>query len=486
MKNFLRKKDRQILNFEHLEDRCVPAVYEFVTAGGANGQDWNSLGNWQIGGNVALNLPGANDEVVLDSTDTVKFNNNVNTTIKKLEMKGGPNNNPTLYMGHAGATGKQLIVTNDAIFSDGHIIWTTGPNDPPSSGLTLKGASEFKGTSFVDQSAVFSPQATVHITGGGTAKVTESTFFQVYLVVGDLNPANGAPKSSFVVDGGDLNLDKHGILVGRSGVLTVKDGAVKKNIANNNTLDNFGLLRLNPAPNKTAVIKLEINNFPDSKTEGFGKGKMQPTAMNFQAGSALYVWGGAELDVLTVAEGGTGGGLTFDTGSQFHFLPSADGTTVTIDGSVMMNGDANFYNNLFTTPTDYEFNLASSKTSVHANSILNVVSDSWASSSWTQNGSMNFDVFYDQPTTTVFNTKLVVEDNFYGNGALNVTTDFNGTTVDNTAVVHLVEGDNLVDNFLSTNYFGPFVGWNKSFSSTAFDLVVNGGGGVLVEEEIIP
>src|SRR5262249_12209242 len=61
---------------EVLEDRLAPATYPWNNA---NGGDWDTVGNWSVGGVTAGQLPGAGDDVVigaLNGSSTVTHSQN--------------------------------------------------------------------------------------------------------------------------------------------------------------------------------------------------------------------------------------------------------------------------------------------------------------------------------------------------------------------------------------------------------------------------
>lgn len=476
MKSFLKKQN---LNLESLENRTVPAVYDFVFGGGATGDDWSVLTNWKIDGVAATALPGPDDTVVLDGNDDVQFEVPNDVTIKVLEIKG---ENAILRMGHPWSTSKRLIVTDGSSFDEGTVDFSKGANDPLSSSIVLKGNNNFAGTSFTGTYANPNDIGRVTLSGGSySAMLNDPMTFNIKLNIGDFN--GGTDSARFDVFD-NIDLSTHGMIqVYTNGYLDVKESKISSDATNNRKIFNDGIIKVHSTNTKSSEIKPEIESGPGGKFIKEGNGEVKLGGMVFKSGSKMYAWSGGTLDMLTVAEGGSGNSLVFDAGSEFHFLPSGN-NTLTIDGGVTMNGESYFYSNVYNTPTGVNVNLSSLKTSAFANATLNVVSDSWSSANWTQNGSMNFDIFYDQPTATVFNSKITVEDNFYGNGALNVTTDYNGTAVDTTAIAHLVEGGNLVDNFLSTNFMGPYVGWIKSFSSSAFDLLGDGTGGGIIPDPV--
>jgi hypothetical protein len=134
-RTFLRKPARVQLLLEQLEDRCVPARFDYVGAGGIQSSGWSVPSNWTVDGAMNVNnlLPSNVDDVWFTSagltqqcTLTVPSGTNVQslnleTDFIALSLEG-PTNTTNVDM-HAGT------ITSDVLVGPGGILNVTGAFD---------------------------------------------------------------------------------------------------------------------------------------------------------------------------------------------------------------------------------------------------------------------------------------------------------------------------------------------------------------------
>lgn len=485
IKSFL--KDNKVkFNMEALEDRCTPANFDFVGNGLGNGALWSVPANWRENGAVTTNIPGANDKVILNGADNVVFDINNNVIIKELVMDAA--GTPSLHLDGPTATSK-LLTVGDATLGGGKIWMTTAGVNPQTSNLAFTGKVAWSDTNiFGDPTAKGAVIGKVFVNNGSKITITgnNSTTFNVEMNIGE---AGGTGTGTVVIEKAvnkPVFLGNHGqIQIRSNGKLVLKSGAIDRTGNNTNDLINDGVLRTE-APQGTFPVAPKIVNLKDGYMELL-EGKLESSEMEFKSGSTALFWGGS-----TLAFTANGKGATFNAGSSMHVLNDGTNSTINIEGSVDMYGDLYTYAKAtakVSNVEDDDFSMSTIGTGSNVNTTLNLNKGSWSSIAWNQYGNMYSDIIYDANADSFYNTVINSEDDFYGNGNLDVeTTVINGTTIASGKSVNLINGV-YVGNGFALVQSGDFTGWLQDYdpmSPNSFGLYVGDGVDPDPIEENIP
>ena len=343
---------RRIPVLEVLEDRIAPATYNWNNVAGGN---WDTVGNWTVGGVVATQLPGSGDDVLIPSLNTgaaVTHSQNVSDTVKSITasapitLSGG-----TLSV--AGAFGDSSAVTLSGGTLANATLTTGTTLQAPSgtstlTGVTLSSGSTLSVADTVDISggltlssgSTLSVTGTVYVSGGlidnGTIALPghnlDLVFNGTQTLTGNGSVLFGSSNSEMYLGQANtrLTIDSGITIHGASGVIGASGSVGGTTVINDGTIDadaNGGGININPAT-FTNNATVETSN---SGNVNINAGTWTNSGAITVNSGALSIYGGTWTNSGTITV--SNGTLSINGGSWTN-----SGTITLTSGTLSLGG----------------------------------------------------------------------------------------------------------------------------------------------------
>lgn len=331
------KKNRFRPSFESLEDRVVPAVYNFQ---GGVSNSWSNGANWvDAGGTPRNSTPGATDDVQILAGKTCEFDVGTSKFVKSLTMYAGA----SLDLGKVTANALTLTVDSPGAYACA-TIGTSGATDTPA---TIRAQNNNPSSArnadivFAQNVAFYKARVWMYApapVGGGADRLNKMTFKsrasfndQATLEADALVGGAGLTAQMYVEPGAGKNVtlsDEGKLTISPLSTLHLWSGALWKNFFNSNVIDNQGTVDVSTSTGTKYECQPKIQGGKTTIRNGDGlKSHFVPGS-----GFSVYVWAGTGLDASGEAQ-------TFESGDHITFLGDGVNTDpVTLYGDFVFDG----------------------------------------------------------------------------------------------------------------------------------------------------